>query len=74
MSGGSLEYASHKLELLEELILEELDEINPPQDVLNEILRWKNKLRPLSKAIHLIEWYLSGDIGREEFLKEIKEV
>ena len=60
MSGGSLEYASFKINR----IIENLEQVED-DDVKLEIEQTIKELQSLSNNLYQLEWYLSGDIGIE---------
>jgi hypothetical protein len=60
MSGGSLDYASFKINR----IIEELEGVED-DDVKKEIEQTIKELQKMSNNLYQLEWYLSGDIGIE---------
>jgi hypothetical protein len=65
MSGGSLEYASFKINS----IIENLEKVED-KEIKFEIEKLIKELNKLSSNLYQLEWYISGDISIENMRSE----
>lgn len=66
MSGGSLEYVYQRIDAAVESLAEHKRFYRKEEFV--------QKLVVLSKALHDVEWYLSGDYGEEQVVEAVNAV
>lgn len=75
MSGGAFEYAYNRIQIFADdlyNILEKDKKVSPEVvEVINDIAKMAERLAPLAKEA---EWFYSGDIGEETFLRRVREI
>lgn len=75
MSGGSLDYASFKINsIIEDLQAKKELDADYVHNVLPEINELIAKLEIISHNIYELEWYLSGDTGIDRMHDEWKKM
>jgi hypothetical protein len=84
MSGGAFDYRDNTLFDLKDMVAREIGfmeyggEDDGPlienKQVIEYMKRICTDLRKLGKVLRSLDWYLSGDIGEEEFLSDAQEL
>ena len=80
MSGGHYNYAYFKIQTLAEEILSDIESTKDGEgwQVLSDevkvaMRKLVTELEAVAKKAKSLEWFLSGDYGEEDFLKEMLE-
>lgn len=84
MSGGAFDYRDNVLFDLKDMVAREIglyeygcaDELYKPKDsrTLTYMKLICEDLGKLGNIMHSLDWYLSGDTGEEEFIKDYEKV
>lgn len=74
MSGGHYDYKYFKILELSEEIGDDLKnpELKLSSEVNDALIFLREDFKRVSEIAHSLEWFLSDDIGEEEFLKDFK--
>lgn len=84
MSGGAFDYRDNTLFDLKDMVAREIglyeygcaDESYKPKDsrTLTYMKLICEDLGKLGNVLHSLDWYLSGDTGEEEFIKDYEKI
>ena len=85
MSGGAFDYRDNVLFDLKDMVAREIglyeyggsdEEYYKPKDprTLTYMKLICEELGKLGKALHSLDWYLSGDTGEEKFIKDYETI
>lgn len=84
MSGGAFDYRDNTLFDLKDMVAREIglyeygcaDESYKPKDsrTLTYMKLICEDLGKLGQVLHSLDWYLSGDTGEEEFIKDYEKI
>lgn len=84
MSGGAFDYRDNVLFDLKDMVAREIglyeygctDESYKPKDsrTLTYMKLICEDLGKLGQVLHSLDWYLSGDTGEEEFIKDYEKI